>query len=232
MSLVFDDEEHQALEQCLKPGRPLHGLIAGYRNIVEDPFALDIKLHGLDGFQYVHGTTTLLSAAFDSSSQTVLLYGGTYCGNHYRRQYGQLYVGDLDWIIDAFPLVDAVQGLELIPHYLRSAVLACEDSCYRDGRRGYWLNWLSLSLSQDWHAGCQWLVVDRDHTVSTPRSCGGLGVEIYRTYRRFEILKHERQQADPERWGRPSTDGLERECDLIAIGPAGELLLIDVRDGS
>ena len=231
MPLLFDDEDHRALERCLGPEGPLRGLISECLNLAEDPFGLDIQPDESGVLHYVHGTVELLAAGVDLCDHFVLIHAGTAYHNRRRGEYGKFSLGD-SRIIDVFHLEEADQGVRFVIHYLKAAIAACQDDCYRDGRRGYWLNRLSLSLCRDWHPGCEWIVLDRDRTIFPPRTGDGWPLEVYRTFRRFEILKHERQQADPERWGLPSTDGLERECDLIAIGPAGELLLIDLRHGS
>ncbi len=102
-----------------------------------------------------------------------------------------------------------------------------------DGRQGYWHNWLSLSLGSAWEPECEWLVFDRDHVVAHPNP-GFINTAklLAPTYRRFEVLKHQLQQSDSRAWGQPDCVGLAWECDLAAMGPAGELLCIEVRHGS
>lgn len=197
----------------LKPGGPLHGIVSDLRTIDDDPNALDFRL-GLSGeARFYHGTDVLLNVSFANCSQLVYLFAN-----------------DFDSIVDIFPVAQAGSSLDLLPAYLRSAIVRCEGD-YRRRRKGYWQNLLSLHFGHSWERGREWLVIDREAYLEVG-AFEEQAVAMYPLRRRFQVLKHQLQQDDPRVWGQPDTSGLGQTCDLLALGPHGELFCIELRHGT
>lgn len=186
-----------------------------------DNFATDLQLREGDRLMFYHGTTALLAIQFNHST------------NHLRYSASEAYSGATgfrelmqNWLESNWSL-----SVDLIPEYLSSAISFAKNGDYRNQTEGYWQNRLCLAFGSQWCPGMDWLIIDREAVVGFANSSEKQEL-LSPIKRKYQSVRDQLQEQDPLKWGKPSSKGFGDECDFLALGPAGELLCIELKHGS
>ena len=115
--------------------------------------------------------------------------------------------------------------------YLKGAVRTAGPSFYRNEKEGWWQNRICIDFGRQWTPDLPWLVIDREVVLGhvDARTKGTFFDDITQRYRR---LRAALQSEDPRTWGTPTPKGLGDELDLLALGPNGELVCLELKHRS
>src|SRR5438046_710708 len=131
-------------QELLVPSGPLHFLVSDFRGwITDDPNALDLQLREGDKLTYYHGTTKLLTAAYQQPSGCIAFSAAP--------AYGAV-VGSEN-LMRPWTLAESEQLRTAVPAYLQAAVKAAHERDYRNRGEGFWQNRLALAFGPDWRPG-------------------------------------------------------------------------------
>ncbi len=186
-----------------------------------DPYAFDLQIREGDRLMYYHGTTALLTIRHDPGDGVLECTASS--------TYTQ--AAGYEHLMKRWPATDQDSLCTLVPTYLVSAASLAKDGYYRNREEGYWQNRLCFAFSQNWCPGMDWLIIDREAVV-------GFGSDSERRsvldpiQVKYQKVKDDLQRSDPKTWGQPNAKGLGIECDLLALGPSGELYCIELKHGS
>ncbi|MFO0905726.1 MAG: hypothetical protein U0939_22150 [Pirellulales bacterium] len=212
----------RSFSDLLLPPGPLHFLVRDFRRWIDgDSFALDLQLREGDKLMYYHGTTVLLTVAYDGKAEEVALSAASAYGN----------VPGYQDLMRRWPVNEHEKLLELVPEYLRSAVAFSGPQFYRNGQEGYWQNRLALAFGPDWKRGMDWLIIDREAVIGFNNDAERSAIQDP-IQQKYLAVRASLQQEDPSLWGKPDNKGLGAESDFLALGPDGELFVIELKHGS
>lgn len=208
----------------LKDGGCLRFLLtAGMEADNADPCAIDVQLRTGDIVQYYHGTTSLLRVRYRGDGSIQGDAAATYHAVPGCRELIQ------PCRIEPDPLRCFEQALR---DYLPRAMAAADPRYYRNRGEGFWQNCLAVTFGRNCRPGMDWLIIDREAVIEFDSD-----EERRRTlapYReKYPAARRRLQTEEPNLWGQPpETDSLGNELDFLALGPAGELLCIELKHGS
>jgi hypothetical protein len=208
--------------ELLRTNESARLFLASFRSLIaDDQFALDLQLRPGDVLQLYHGTMSPLRIRYVRGTlQTIP-----------NPAFTQLQgFGDLQRV---WAVPDSIERMfEAIAVFLSAVVCGAPPDYYANGREGFWQNRLSLTFGADWQPGFDWLLFDREAVLcyanDTERAAflgpiSGPYLDIRRKLR----------ERDSTRWGQvEAADSLGNEVDFLGLGPAGELLCIEVKHSS
>jgi len=190
----------------------------------QDPFAFDLQIREGDQVTCYHGTTSLLGLRHDAATNQVTASAAEAYAS--AAGYKDLMTG---WSPGVLERVE--NDRRLVSDYLLSAAAESTDGHYRNREEGYWQNLLSQAFGRNWQPGMDWLIVDREAVVGFASDADRRQI-LGPIQAKYERVRADLQNEDSRTWGQPTDKGLGNECDFLAIGPAGELLCIELKHGS
>jgi hypothetical protein len=223
MSLRYDRVLSDDFEALLAPGGVLHFLVRDHRGWIDgDPDALDIQLRENDEVMVYQGTTRLLVVASMGDELKLSAHAS----------YGE-YPGcaaEYAAVMGVYP-VSAAASLEgPIRAYLRASSAAAWDRHYGNRQEGFWQNRLCQYFGAEFEPAKPWLVIDREAVIGHRSRMRRQA--FYRNVKKpYEDVRCAHQAANPAAWGQFDGEGYGDELDLLAIGPDGELLCIELKHG-
>jgi len=188
-----------------------------------DPFSIDVQLRAGDIIQYYHGTASLLRVMYCSD--------GSIQGDA-----ASVYQDSPGWreLMQPCPIErDLLRRYEQALHiYLPAAIAATVPRYYRNRQEGFWQNCLAAKFGRDWQPGMDWLIIDREAVIEFDSDA-----ERQQTLaphrERYLAARRQLRAENPDLWGQPNEgDSLGNELDLLALGPSGELICIELKHGS
>jgi hypothetical protein len=195
--------------------------------VPSDANAIDVQLRESDLIQYYHGTVCLLQVQY---------HGGTIRGGGTASVFCQM--PELIELSAPCPVSDAgavARFAATIQAYLPAAAAfidARSPQYYANQREGYWQNRLALAFGRNWQPGMDWLVIDREAVIGFEGSAQQ-SQALSPAEQPYLGIRRLLQEEKPGTWGQPSEpDSLGNECDLLALGPDGELICIELKHGA
>ncbi|MGC4004082.1 MAG: hypothetical protein QM811_13555 [Pirellulales bacterium] len=185
------------------------------------PWAIDVQFRERDTVTFYHGTTKLLDLRFDPISRTVACSADP--AYHLVPGYDQL-----------TGLAESGDGSSLLGRmtsYLQAAIPFTNARYFANGYEGAWQNLLCYRYGLGWQPGDDWLIVDREAVLGHASKVEKASAEA-NIAAKYQAVRHTLQTDNAKLFGQLTTDGLGNEVDLLAIGPAGELAVIELKHGS
>ena len=212
----------------LVPGGPLSWIAALHRaGIGTEPWALDPQIRERNTLGLYHGTTRLLEVKLKKGA------GGEEVVFSASDSYGEIGRASATAhaaLMKAWPLDEAAKLEGLCREYLAKAIDAADVSRYANRKEGYWQNRLALYFGGNWTPKKEWIVFDREAVLGFSNE-EEASKHFGPIRERYEKAARELQAADAVRFG-TAEPKLGNEIDLLALGPANELLCIEVKHGA
>jgi hypothetical protein len=208
----------------LKPGGCLNFLLSLPPEADRaDPFSIDVQLRAGNIIQYYHGTASLLRVRYSGD--------GSIRGDAAAVYHDLPGASDLMQPCRVEP--DELRRFQhALDDYLPHAIAATVPRSYRNRQEGFWQNCLAITFGRNWQPGMDWLIVDREVVIEFDSDA-----ERQQTLaphrERYLTARRQLRAENPDLWGQPTEgDSLGNELDLLALGPSGELICIELKHGS
>ena len=192
----------------------------------KEPWALDPQFRERNTFSLYHGTTRLLDVKFKKGNGEELVFWAAQAYGDAGTPSASAYAS----LMKAWPIKEAA-GLEVLcREYLAKAIDTADVSKYQNRKEGYWQNRLALSYGGNWDLKRDWLIFDREVVLGFANE--EEATKAFAPVReKYEKVVKDLQAADPARFG--SADlRIGNEVDLLALGPANELICIELKHGT
>lgn len=212
------------------------GRMAGRIGRGSDPCALDIHFREHEEVMLYHGTTRLLTirlsprenrpdqprVRFDADkAYQEGVRGNLFCREGWKPTDPRLLAVVMDYLSGKID-----ENAKIRPMYYA-------DEQHERCLEGFWQNRLSIRYGQRWRPGDPFLVIDREAVIGHDESAAAKRAWLegfWRPYRE-QILALQRES--PGTWGSPKPSmGFPEELDLLAIGPGGDLVCVELKHGT
>lgn len=215
------------VEESMLPSGALRFLIDVALENRDDPYALDIQLREGNELMYYHGTTCLLTIRISNRNSTLDITATAHeaYGQHAecRAEYAAL--------MKTWRITESATLEQAVRFYLPKAIRAADARYYDNKKEGYWQNRLCVRFGPRWRCDDEWLILDRECVLGFDTS--GEKTDFYAQAReKFAAFRRQLQDEDSTTWGQITDKGFGDELDLLAIDPAGRLVVLELKHGS